>query len=388
MSLLAIDKLAVRYGSDAAVPLVMRTPGGCGRAYGPTHSQAIEAYFVHTPGIKVVAPSTAYDAKGLLKSAVRDDNPVLMFEHKLLYGSKGPRSEQGALSPIGEVPEGEYLVPIGRGIVRREGRDVTVLAWGAHVRIAKEAAQRLEAERFADVEVIDVAWGGIGYPTNGTISPQAWHFASAEGQAVYEEWRDAYVEYDPELAAEHGFFLPKGIILDALGERNWHFTPLVKEGDKVSGGTRLGHVPETQFTQPALRQALNEPPRFGDVMALVGYRLASHPDGRVRPGDAVELLFELFPGHDLDVPAAELAGQPHVLPLATDGQAELLVRHDELHRPVGVVDDHLRDGAFQAATVWYSTPRLTLTDSIKPKPSRRQGIAMEPIFGGGFLILR
>jgi pyruvate dehydrogenase E1 component beta subunit len=104
----------------------MRAPVGA-TSRGAQHAQSLEAFFTHIPGLKVLAPSTAYDAKGLLKSAVRDDNPVLIFEHKLLYGSKGPRSERGAISPIGEVPDEEYLVPIGEGIIRREGRDVTIV---------------------------------------------------------------------------------------------------------------------------------------------------------------------------------------------------------------------------------------------------------------------
>jgi pyruvate dehydrogenase E1 component beta subunit len=102
----------------------------------------------------VVAPSTAYDAKGLLKSAVRDDNPVIVFEHKLLYGSKGPRSVEGAISAAGEVPDGEYLVPIGKGIVRREGRDVTIVGKLLTVYRALGAAQQLAAEGI-EAEVLD-----------------------------------------------------------------------------------------------------------------------------------------------------------------------------------------------------------------------------------------
>jgi pyruvate/2-oxoglutarate/acetoin dehydrogenase E1 component len=102
----------------------------------------------------LVAPSTAYDAKGLLKSAVRDDNPVIVFEHKLLYGSKGPRSEAGALSPIGEVPDDEYLVPIGQGIIRREGRDVTIVGKLLTVYRALGAAEKL-AQEGIEAEVID-----------------------------------------------------------------------------------------------------------------------------------------------------------------------------------------------------------------------------------------
>jgi acetoin:2,6-dichlorophenolindophenol oxidoreductase subunit beta len=146
-------KMAYMSGGTVKVPLVMRAPVGA-TSRGAQHAQSLEAFFTHIPGLKVVAPSTAYDAKGLLKSAVRDDNPVLIFEHKLLYGSKGPRSEKGALSPIGEVPDEEYLVPIGRGIIRREGRDVTIVGKLLTMYRALEAAEELAAKGI-EAEVID-----------------------------------------------------------------------------------------------------------------------------------------------------------------------------------------------------------------------------------------
>jgi pyruvate dehydrogenase E1 component beta subunit len=146
-------KMTYMSGGTVKVPMVMRVPVGATRR-GAQHAQSLEAFFTHIPGLKVVAPSTAYDAKGLLKSAVRDDNPVLVFEHKLLYGSKGPRSEKGALSPIGDVPEEDYLVPIGRGVVRREGRDVTIVGKLLTIYRALEAAEQL-AEKGIEAEVID-----------------------------------------------------------------------------------------------------------------------------------------------------------------------------------------------------------------------------------------
>jgi pyruvate/2-oxoglutarate/acetoin dehydrogenase E1 component len=146
-------KMTYMSGGTVRVPMVMRVPVGATRR-GAQHAQSLEAFFTHIPGLKVVAPSTAYDAKGLLKSAVRDDNPVLVFEHKLLYGSKGPRSEQGALSPIGEVPDEEYLVPIGQGAIRREGRDVTIVGKLLTVYRALEAAEQL-AQEGIEAEVID-----------------------------------------------------------------------------------------------------------------------------------------------------------------------------------------------------------------------------------------
>jgi pyruvate dehydrogenase E1 component beta subunit len=146
-------KMCYMSAGTVRVPMVMRVPVGSTRR-GAQHAQSLEAFFTHIPGLKVVAPATAYDAKGLLKSAVRDDNPVLVFEHKLLYGSKGPRSEVGALSPIGEVPDEEYLVPIGKGIVRREGADVTIVGKLLTLYRALAAAEQL-AEEGIEAEVID-----------------------------------------------------------------------------------------------------------------------------------------------------------------------------------------------------------------------------------------
>jgi pyruvate dehydrogenase E1 component beta subunit len=144
---------AAMAGLRPKVPMVMRAPVGATRR-GAQHAQSLEAFFTHIPGLKVVAPATAYDAKGLLKSAIRDDNPVIFFEHKLLYGSKGPRSEAGALSPIGEVPDEEYLVPIGQGIIRRSGQDVTIVGKLLTMYRALAAAEQL-AQEGIEAEVID-----------------------------------------------------------------------------------------------------------------------------------------------------------------------------------------------------------------------------------------
>jgi pyruvate dehydrogenase E1 component beta subunit len=158
---LAMDQIVnnaakMRYMSGGAikVPMVMRAPvGATGR--GAQHAQNLERFFTGVPGIKVVAVSDAYDAKGILKSAVRDDNPVLIFEHKLLYGSKGARTEPGAVDATSDVPEGDYTVPLDRSAVRRAGRDVTILAWLLMAHFARQAADRLAAEGI-DAEVIDV----------------------------------------------------------------------------------------------------------------------------------------------------------------------------------------------------------------------------------------
>jgi pyruvate/2-oxoglutarate/acetoin dehydrogenase E1 component len=159
-------KLRYMSGGTIKVPVVMRAPvGATGR--GAQHAQNLERFFTGVPGIKVVAVSDAYDAKGVLKSAVRDDNPVLIFEHKLLYGSKGARTEPGAVDATSDVPEGDYTVPLDRAAVRRNGRDVTILAWLLMAHFARQAADRLAAEG-VDAEVIDVrSLSPIDYATIG-----------------------------------------------------------------------------------------------------------------------------------------------------------------------------------------------------------------------------
>jgi 2-oxoisovalerate dehydrogenase E1 component beta subunit len=133
-----------RYRTGVGVPLVVRGPSGGGVHGGPFHSQNPEAYFAHTPGLKIVQPSTAYDAKGLLKAAIRDDDPVIFFEHKYLY-----RRVKETLPP------GDWIVPIGKAAVRREGRDLSILTYGAMVWTALDAAKTLEAEGI-DAEVVDL----------------------------------------------------------------------------------------------------------------------------------------------------------------------------------------------------------------------------------------
>ena len=146
-------KMTYMSGGAAKVPMVLRIPVGA-TTRGAQHAQSLEAFLTHVPGLKVICPSTAYDAKGLLKQAVRDDNPVMCFEHKLLYGSKGNRAEKSALSPVGEVPEGEYAIEFGKAALRRGGRDITVVANLLMVYRAMEAADILEKEGIS-LEVID-----------------------------------------------------------------------------------------------------------------------------------------------------------------------------------------------------------------------------------------
>jgi acetoin:2,6-dichlorophenolindophenol oxidoreductase subunit beta len=155
MDQLANQAAKMRYmsGGTLSVPMVMRAPVGA-TARGSQHAQSLEAFFTHVPGLIVVSPATAYDAKGLLKAAIRNDNPVLVFEHKLLYGSKGNRSEKGAVSPVGEVPDTDYTVPIGVGEIRRSGKDVTIVS-NLLMLYRSLAAAELLAEQGIEVEVID-----------------------------------------------------------------------------------------------------------------------------------------------------------------------------------------------------------------------------------------
>jgi acetoin:2,6-dichlorophenolindophenol oxidoreductase subunit beta len=146
-------KMTYMSGGTVKVPMVMRAPVGASTR-GAQHAQSLEGFFTHIPGLKVICPSTAYDAKGLLKTAIRDESPVVVFEHKLLYGSKGNRAEKSALSPVGEVPEEEYLIPFGEAAIRREGRDITIVASLLMVYRALEAAEILDKEGIS-VEVID-----------------------------------------------------------------------------------------------------------------------------------------------------------------------------------------------------------------------------------------
>jgi pyruvate/2-oxoglutarate/acetoin dehydrogenase E1 component len=136
-------KLRYMFGGEGRVPVVVRTPGGAGTGAAAQHSQSLEAWFIHVPGLKVVMPSTPYDAKGLLRAALDDSNPVIFYEHKLLYNRKG------------EVPEEPYRVPLGEAAVSREGGDVTLVAAGLVHRFALEAADSL-ADEGIEAEVVDL----------------------------------------------------------------------------------------------------------------------------------------------------------------------------------------------------------------------------------------
>jgi pyruvate/2-oxoglutarate/acetoin dehydrogenase E1 component len=148
-SMLAFEQIAnqaakIRYmfGGKAKVPIVIRTPGGGGIGMAAQHSQSIEGLFLGIPGLKIVMPSTPYDAKGLLASSIKDDNPVMFFEHKLLYNTTG------------NVPEESYLVPLGKADIKREGKDITVVATSFMVQKSLKVAEKLFSEGIS-VEIVD-----------------------------------------------------------------------------------------------------------------------------------------------------------------------------------------------------------------------------------------
>ena len=136
-------KMKYLHDGDIDFSMVLRMPQGAGATMGPHHSQSVESWIMNIPGIKIVVPSNAYDAKGLLKSAVRDNNPIVFLEHKLLYNEKG------------EVPEGDYTVPLGKANVVKEGKDITIIAYSYMIKIALQAADLLAKEGIS-AEVVDV----------------------------------------------------------------------------------------------------------------------------------------------------------------------------------------------------------------------------------------
>ena len=209
----------IHYRWGAHVPMVVRGPSGAGVHGGPFHSQSNEMWFVHTPGLKVVVPATAYDAKGLIKAAVRDPNPVIFFEHKYLYR----RIKE-------EVPSEDYIVPLGKAAVRRQGTDIAVITYGAMVWTALEAARTLEAEGIS-LEVVDLRTlvpydkdcilesvrkcgkvillhedtrrGGMGGELAAVIAEEA--FGDLDGPVVRLTAPDTPVPFSPPLEE---FFLP------------------------------------------------------------------------------------------------------------------------------------------------------------------------------------
>ena len=210
-SLQAIDqvvnhaaKIHYMFGGQMKVPMVLRTPAGWSQL-GATHSQTLELLFAYIPGLKVVMPSTPYDHKGLLKSAIRDDDPVIFIEHALLYGLKG------------EVPEEEFLVPIGESIVRRPGKDVTVVSYSRMAVQALEAANELAKEGI-DVEVIDLrtlrpldmepVLASVAKTNRAVIAEEGWRSFGIGAEIESRIYEEAFDELDAPIRRVAGAEVP------------------------------------------------------------------------------------------------------------------------------------------------------------------------------------
>jgi pyruvate dehydrogenase E1 component beta subunit len=211
-SLLAMDqiingaaKMFYMSGGQFKIPIVVRGPGGAAHQLAAQHSQSIESWYAHVPGLKVVAPSTPYDAKGLLKSAIRDDDPVIFFEGETLYGSKG------------EVPEEDYTVPIGVSEVKRPGTDVTIIAWSKMVTVALKAADTLAAEGIS-CEVVDPRTlrplddapilESVRKTNRCVILEEGWPYAGLGAQIAYQIQQAAFGDLDAPVTRVTGVDVP------------------------------------------------------------------------------------------------------------------------------------------------------------------------------------
>jgi len=211
-ALLAIDQLVnsaakMRYMSagQIGVPAVFRGPGGAALQLAAQHSQAFESYYAHIPGLKVVMPATPADAKGLLKSAIRDDDPVVFIEGEMLYNLKG------------EVPDGEHLVPLGRADVKRAGTDVTIVCHSKTVAVALKAAEQLAGEGVS-AEVLDLRTirpldsaallGSVGRTHRCVVAEEGWSFAGVGAQVVDVIQREAFDQLDAPVLRVTGADVP------------------------------------------------------------------------------------------------------------------------------------------------------------------------------------
>ena len=211
-ALLAVDQLVnsaakMRYMSNGqvGVPAVFRGPGGAALQLAAQHSQAFESWYAHIPGLKVVTPATPADAKGLLKSAIRDDDPIVFIEGEMLYNTKG------------EVPEGEHIVPIGQAEVKREGGDVTLVCHSKSVSVALKAAEQLSAEG-VNAEVLDLRTirpldteailTSVGKTHRCVVVEEGWSFAGVGAQVVDTIQRDAFDELDAPVLRVTGADVP------------------------------------------------------------------------------------------------------------------------------------------------------------------------------------
>lgn len=211
-ALLAIDQIVnsaakMRYmsGGQVGVPIVFRGPGGSALQLGAQHSQSFESWYAHIPGLKVVTPATAADAKGLLKAAIRDDNPVVFIEGEMLYNQKG------------EVPDGDHIVPIGKADVKRVGKDVTIICHSKTVGPALKAAEALATEGI-DAEVVDLRTirpldtetilASVTKTNRCVVAEEGWYFAGVGAQVVDTIQREAFDSLDAPVWRVTGADVP------------------------------------------------------------------------------------------------------------------------------------------------------------------------------------
>jgi pyruvate dehydrogenase E1 component beta subunit len=212
-ALLAIDqivnnaaKLSYMSGGQFCVPIVFRGPSGAALQLASQHSQSFESWYANIPGLKVVAPATPADAKGLLKTSIRDNNPVIFLEGEMLYNTKG------------EVPDGEHLIPLGQADVKREGTDVTIICYAKSVPPALKAAETLQNEAGLSCEVIDIRTirpldadtviESICKTNRGVIVEEGWPFAGVGAQLVDTIQREAFDHLDAPLLRVTGADVP------------------------------------------------------------------------------------------------------------------------------------------------------------------------------------
>lgn len=198
-------KLRYMSGGQIELPIVFRGPGGAAHQLAAQHSQVVESLYAYVPGLKVVAPATPYDAKGLLKTAIRDDNPIIFIEGEVLYGRKG------------QVPEEEYTIPLGKGDVKREGKDVTIIAWSKMVHLALDAAAEL-AKSGVEVEVIDprtirpldeaLILRSVKKTNRCVIVEEGWPFAGAGAEIAFRIMKEAFDYLDAPVIRVTGEDVP------------------------------------------------------------------------------------------------------------------------------------------------------------------------------------
>lgn len=212
-ALLAIDevvnsaaKMLYMSGGQVPIPIVFRGPGGAALQLAAQHSQALESWYAHVPGLKVVAPATPGDAKGLLKTAIRDDNPVVFLEGEMLYNVKG------------EVPEGEYTIPLGSADIKRDGTDVTLVCHSKTVAVALKAADRLETEFGVSADVVDLrsirpldsetVLSSVRRTNRCVVVEEGWPFCGVGSQVVDEIQRGAFDFLDAPVLRVTGADVP------------------------------------------------------------------------------------------------------------------------------------------------------------------------------------